>query len=592
LIAFDASAALAFLTARRNTDRSAAQRWLKAQGLPDTAEAKQAALARWGAVRHYADPALRELAWGALRGSLGHLVGSETPFPCMVWYGGASDTYGGSKFTGTIADYVEHVLVARSREIAPKRTGWVVTPTSCTDGHRTNASTTAVHALNLDCDGRGSWDKLLAALDTLGLCRVAYQSGGWTAQTPKWHVILPLARPFDTSTPEKIEAWKSAYNSARVVLGAVAELPGEGFDPTVETPSIPIFITERRAEEDPDRVVVHRWGAALDLDALVGALPVVEELEEARSTRSAAAPVTLDDGRLEKIVAILEAPMSKILSGRRDLYMAIPGALLDRGVQPDDVRTIVAELSLRCSGDPSYTATEVEARHKQHVHDCDTTIDKFESGEHYTRIGTVNERWPEVAEAIDEALPDKYMLAFLAMQEAGRPQAAVPDVPSAFDAPPEPLRVSFDLHDLRRTLQSLKRKKESASSFKQKVQGCILDALLKGDDLVPRVDGEPLGGGYEDGKPWDRELAIVTVMKMIAFKLPKGTLFDAVVPLIERSLHKMRLPEEESVDALLKKAEKAFGKAVRGKLKLDDERHAEIAAERARRASWYQKETD
>jgi hypothetical protein len=570
--------AVSFITARRNTDRSACERWLKSQNLPDDAAVCQAAKERWSKLAFYNDPLLRDLAWRVVGACKGPQVNGTTPFPCTVWYGGATKTYGGLRFTGTLSDYITHVLEARAREIAAKRTGWVVTPTTNVDGHRTNASTTAMHALNFDCDGRGTWDKLSATLGSLGVCFVAYQTGGWTPITPKWHIIMPLAKPFDTSTPEKIAAWKSAYTSARVIFGALAELPGEGFDPTVETPSIPIFVTERRAENDPPRATIHHFGAAFNIETMVQMLPAIEEEEITTRPRSTAT-VALDDARLEQIVSILCGPMEKILSGRRLLYLALPGALLDRGVSPDDVRTIICEISLRCPGDPRYSQSEFDAKHKEHLHYVETTINRFESGEQYTRIGTVNESWPEVADAIDNALPDPYLTAVLAKLEAGRSTPAV-EVPGAFTEASEPVQKVVDLHALRKHLKNLRRKKLKSKDVEEQIRGVILDALLKGEDLVPYIEpGKPVTSA--DGRPIDRNRALSTAMSMVAFKLPVGTHFEGVAAVVRPSLHAM-LKEGESIDALMKKAEHAFLRSLGKKIEQDEKRRAEDLADAAR----------
>lgn len=593
LPAASAAGVAAFVTARRNTDRTACLRWVAAQGVSKSdAGAVEVAKRTWAALPLLADPALKTLALQVLAAARGRNFTAADSFPSMVWYGGASDTYGGVRFFGTLAQFVEYVLVARSLEIAEKRCGWVVTPTSNSDGRRVNASTTAMHALNLDCDGRGDWDRLLSALRSIGLAFIAYQSGGWSSSTPKWHVLLPLARPFDTTSPEKIAAWKYAYNHARVVFGAVAELPGEGFDPTVETPCVPVFITERRRAEDPPRQVIWQEGAALDLDVLVCSLPAVDDDDAGNgAARANVEAIALDDARLEQIVATLCGPMSKILTGRRDLYLALPGALLDRGVVADDVRAIVEQISIRCPGDPAYTAKEVSDKHREHLHCIETTIGKYERGENYTRIGTIVESWPEVAYAIDSVLPNPLIasvLERLEARQAARPAGATSPAnppalggvaPAATSSTPRVAAV-VSLDEIKKRLRGLRSRRLKSKKVEDKLRGVILDALLNGEDLVLKDNGVLVRDG--EGKPYDRERCISIAMNMIAFTLEIGTPFDAVREITRPSLFAM-LREGETLELLMKAAENAFLRALGKKLDQYEKERAEALAEVERR---------
>ena len=570
----------AFSSARGSISRAACNRWLQVQGVDkDDAAAADQAKQRWQQLPLLAHPDVLALSLNALEGARGAQVDSGTPFPSMIWYGGATDTYAGYRFKGTVGDFVTHVLRARAEEIAPKRCGWVVTPTSSTDGHRVNASTTAVHALNLDCDGRGNWDRLLSELGRLGIAYIAYQSGGWSPSTPKWHILLPLAHPFDTSSTDKLAAWKASYNTARTVFGVVGGLSGEGFDPTVETPCIPIFITERRQESDPPRQVVWAPGHALDLIALIAALPPPEAephlLMPPRALQKVQAP--LDDDRLEHVVSVLEGPMSKILSGRRDLYLALPGALLDCGLAPDDVLAIVEEISLRCPGDPRYTPSEVNSKHREHMHCAETTIGRYDRGETYSRIGTVHESWPEVARAIDEALPDPNVEALLAKlgqrDRGGRalPPALAAPAPTQSEIPARAVEpaATTSLSALHQQLAKLRNRKLRSKDIEQRIRGVILGALLKGEDLIPYIEpGVPVRD--REGRPIDRDRSIAMAMSMVAFKLPAGTKFEALAQIICPSLFAM-VREGETLDTLLRVAARTFLKSSGKKIRQDAE---------------------
>lgn len=560
---------------------------------PDNEEAVKLARLTWQALPLLSSTEIRDTSRAAMIRALGPEISGDTPFPASIWYGGATDTYDGYRFKGTIADFVTCVLEARASEVAPKRCGWVVTPTTCVDGRRVNASTTAVHALNLDCDGRGEPDRLLTRLAGLDLAHILYQSGGWNPATPKWHALIPLARPFDTSSPEKIAAWKSAYNTARVVFGSLAELSGEGFDPAVETPCVPVFITERRVETDPPRKVWWKPGRALDLDALIVALPTPPREVVSNPLRERVVePVVLDDERLERIVEVLARATINVPSDRRTLYLALPGALLDRGLDPDDVRAIVEAVSER------YPRPDPQ-RHSDHVAAAKSTIACFERGENYTRIGTLVSSWPGVVAAIDEVLPNPIIAAteaMLANMQTSRTGGVAPP-PSlgdhqttamgtaALPGTPEPEAVrAFELGDLVARLKRQRAKKRRSKDIHQQVRSVILEALLSGDDLTPYTPEGKLVNG-PDGRPIDRDEALAVTIRMISYTLPVGTVFDAVQEIMRPSLFKMLQPGE-TVDELLRRAKNRFHFTVGKRHERDEKQRTEDVAAAERKAAW------
>jgi hypothetical protein len=516
---------------------------------------------QWHAMPHLTDEKLRSTSKSVLTESCGTPVLESTPFEAMIWYGGATDSYAGHKFTGTFRQFIDHVLVARSNEIAPKRCGWVVTPTSNINGHRTNASTTAMHALNLDCDGRGEWSRLVAALESIGMAYIAYQSGGWRPGEHKWHLLLPLAAPFVTVTQEKILTWKVLYHHARVILGSLAELTGEGFDPTCETPCQPVFITERREEVDLPRQVIWRTGYSLDLMGLAALLPSVSD--ETSHEYVATEARDLGSADLERVVAAIVVPMSKIFSGRRDLYLCLPGALLDRGVTPEAVLDVVEEISRRCPGDPRYTAAEVAEKHREHMHCARTTVSKYEASETYTRIGTLSASWPEVAYAIDEVLPDERLLLMRALVEkmAAAKMAAKASTPGPTYVAP----VVIDLAFIRDRLKDLRRKKKSSANADNKVRGYMLEMLIDGKNIVPFFesdDGKKDPVIDKDGKEIDINKSLNIICALVAQAVPKDTHFDAIAEVIRPSVFVSAQEHGADFAALMKRAEHMFAKSI------------------------------
>lgn len=588
-----------FLAAERDTDRTACARYLRAQGVDDdNALAVEAAKAAYRAQPILLDPEVASLSRAALIAARGPAVTGTTPFPVTIYFGGATDTHRGVRFTSDFDHFVKHVLVNRSTDVAEKRQGWVVTPVTSKTGERKNADTVSVNALNLDCDNRGTWDAIRAELDSLGLAYMLYQSGGWTPAQPKWHLMLPLARPFMISgLPENWLKWRAAYATARTALGALGRLLGEGFDPTVDAPSVPVFITERRRLEDPPRQVVSRHGASLDIHALCAALPVRPEEDRRACERAISEAAPLPGGKLDEIIVALCKPMSVILEGRRELYLALTGALLDRGVPPDDAYAIIEEVSRRCPGDPRYTPVEVDQKHREHLHGADTTIAKYEAGETYTRIGTLGGRWPTVARAVDLALPDPQLQEIEAMiaryvAEESKP-GGVPPLPGG--VPPLPTGVPLlpgsavrtdapapiSLDAVRKSLLAVRarKKRNMSGNLDEIIRYSIIDALIRGEDLVPR-DGKS-GAIVADsrGKLVDRDRAVGVAMGMLAHGLPVNTPFTAVRVLALHSLAATAGAEVPLAD-LVRVAESAFTRAVGKRVERDVKNFAASYAER------------
>ena len=389
-----------FLAARTAVDRTALERYKRAEDVDEDDELqKRVAESRFRQLPLLLTPELHAYALNIATCSRGAKITGDTKFPATIWVYGATQIKKGINFDRSFYDFTR-LLSERAREVALKAQGWVIEPTTTIDGRRTNASTTAVHALFLDCDGSGEWHKLLDVLAQLDYAFVAYQSGGYKPATPKWRIVLPLAAPFDTASDEKRAIWKNVYHHSRVIFGTLAELHGEGFDSKTDTPAIPWFLTEKRTAEDPPRQIVARAGHSLDLMALTLALPAIEEIQPPiRTLRGEIKSTGLSDEKLDELINGLSHVTAAIPSGRHELYLAIPGVLLDRGVPSDEVLAVIEAVSA------NYPRKHPD-KHRDNIHNAKTTITKWESGAPVTRIGTLNERWPEIAQVIDRVLPD------------------------------------------------------------------------------------------------------------------------------------------------------------------------------------------
>ena len=561
----------AFLSARRSISRSALTRFKHSQNATDDA-AVLAAEAAFFTLPILHDPNLLALSHRALGAARGRRVGGSTPFPSTLWFGGAEKTWDGRDFLGTIEQFVR-LLEERAKALAPKKTGWVIEPTTNTDGWRGNSSTVAMHALFLDCDGTGSWDTLLHTLTTLDYCFVAYQSGGWTHATPKWRVVLPLHTSHDTSTEAGQNAWKTLYNNCRCVFGAVARLYNVGFDPATETPCSPWFLTEKREAGDPERQVVWREGHSLDLTALTIALPEVVEERVEPSVNSVAAELTLDEERMNHIIDVLSAATNRVPSGRRDLYLALPGALLDRGIQPDDVFAIIEAVSA------SYPRAHPE-KHADNLHNARTTIAKREAKENYTRIGTLNTVAPGVAAALDSVLPDLAARAIVDAMEKmlGLPTTptvqvgATPSSPSSF--PPVVSKRKGNLSEIGRKVSPLVTRLKSSKKDIKRLSGILLGCFR---------DGVPIPTTAATSTA-DVDEMVCTAMRTLGRLLPAATRWQEVLDFASTSLHAIDFTQSVARVAV---AERAFYEG-QGKRNVSNmKKAAECAAQRASADSFF-----
>jgi hypothetical protein len=532
----------AFATARQAIGRTAFTQYKLAKSSTD--EDSFTIDAQFFALPLLHDAHLHSLSLRTLTEARGHVVDGSAPFPATLWLGGAEDTYDGRTFSGTISQFVK-LLEERARAYAPKRSGWVIEPTTNTNGWRGNASTVAMHALFLDCDGTGTWDEILHILNELGFCYVAYQSGGWTPTTPKWRVVLPLHAPHDTSTDAGQNAWKTIYNNCRVVFGAVAKLLNVGFDPATETPCSPWFLTEKRDLADPERQVVWRPGHALDLVSLTLALPEVADERPVYDNGSVtiASELDLDEARLNKIIDVLSAATARVPSGRRDLYLALPGVMLDRGVSPEDVMAIIEAVS------SNYPRKHPE-KHADNLHNARTTIAKWEAKTHYTRIGTLNSAASAVAEALDSVLPD---LAAKAIVDAMEQMLALPSAPVApasadavYPAVVQTLpKRRGKLSDIGRLVSPLASRMKSSKKPLQRLNGLLLGCLL---------DGVPLPTTPTTSIAEVNEM-VSTVMRALGRGLPAATRWQEALDFASVSLHAMDFTQSVERVAM---AERAF----------------------------------
>ena len=134
-----------------------------------------------------------------------------------------------------------------------------------------------------------------------------------------------------------------------------------------------------------------------------------------------------------------------------------------------------------------------------------------------------------------------------------------------------------DLAKLKRRLTDMRARKrsrwEAEHSQDDMIRYVILNAILKGDDLVPR---NPDGTIATDssGRPVERERAINLAMGMVGFGFEPGTSFHAVWPLIQRAIHTTAGPGGIAVAEQLKAlAEVSFVRAVGKKIEQEEKKY-------------------
>lgn len=538
------------------------------------------------------DSTLSTLAERVLGHAQGPLVSPSSPFTATIWQHGATHvgkTSPGTSFHGDFATLVK-VLEQRAAQVVPKRSGWVLEPTSNKDGRRTNESTEAMHAVFLDADEAGEWDATLAGLDRASLAYLAYQSGGWSPAKPKWRIALPLSAPFDARGESARASWKTAYLMVRVLVGALGRLPCVGFDPATDGVACPWFLTERRHVDDPTRKVIFRPGKSLDLVKLALALPSIgDDVGEVHAPREVVARTPLAETRLEEIVAALVPVTSSVHSGRRDLYLALPGALLDRGLSPDDVVEICEAVS------EAYAGGDAQ-KHADNVRSARCTAATWQRTGIVTRIGTLQATWPDVAKVVDEVLPDPWAQMLLKGMRGAmgidEPTAPTPPDPPSISSyvdlvaaekaalsaalppiPPPPPVIQGAGGGVITTaqLRQIARKKRNTTSVQSKFDADILDNFTSGERLVSAADL----GRFPQLAHLDGEEGLMRVAWILGNSVAQDVSWDAIVNVRPQA---SRVPFDRDV---LARAGAKFEDAKKRRKVFTEKKEADKEAERA-----------
>ena len=221
-----------------------------------------------------------------------------------LYYGGKKETrdgetvrFGWAEFGAALAEY--------STGVFAKGEGAWFTPAVSTNGRCRDVDIDCVTQLALDADGVGDWYVLRDVLNGAALAHLVQRSSSDLPFRRKWHLHVPLARPFVVTKRE----WRAIYRHSVGWFSAAANLqhnlhkkpPLYGFDLATDRLGQPWFPSARRTIDGrvPESICVD--GNALDLDKFLDAtefrIPVAEEAHVPRPHRGrgAVAPATREE---------------------------------------------------------------------------------------------------------------------------------------------------------------------------------------------------------------------------------------------------------------------------------------------------------
>lgn len=381
------------------------------------------------------------------------------------------------------------------------------------------------------------------------------------------HLAVPLTVPWE-------HVWHTTHNNReedrciRIVLRLSKTVPANewpGFlaaavrflgvpaDPTCKDLSR-IYYRPSHPQGAP-HAAQHVPGHILDVDAVlawVTSNPLPEVPAYARTERlfHDEDEWNLDSDAVRLAIATIAEYLPK--RQRHNLALALGGMLRAHGATMEDARHIIRE------GFADGGSDNPDARAKTVEHTW--SLDEEAAMTGFTSVKEI--LGEEVAKDIGDCFTDARNAAVVRLLQANPSPSATPDLPTP----------SATLESIRKRLVRRRGEKRKSKNFKDQVHAVILDALLKGDDLVPRSlrpDGE-IDPVFLDGKVVDRDAAIRIAMGLVAYRLPTKTPFDFVKVLSRVSLSKMR-STGETVDSVEKIAERAFlaalGKKVKSKKK-------------------------
>lgn len=195
--------------------------------------------------------------------------GEDLTTSVTLYEGGTHDTTNGRLLVGTWREFGDFLVSASTLVVRKKGEGPWFTPAASSNGRCRDADIESISMLSFDCDGHGDWHVLREILSAAGVAFVLQRSSRHRPDFPKWHLHIPLARPWaGTKT-----MWRRIYRHCVGWFAGAAELsvdfdgqpPSYGFDHATDRLGQPWFPSARRAESDAAPETIIAEGGALEL---------------------------------------------------------------------------------------------------------------------------------------------------------------------------------------------------------------------------------------------------------------------------------------------------------------------------------------
>lgn len=135
--------------------------------------------------------------------------------------------------------------------------------------------------------------------------------------------------------------------------------------------------------------------------------------------------LALPPPELDALATALSAELARVTDGRHQLYLALSGSLLSRGIAPAMLPALIAKVA-RDAGD---------AKVRQRVCDAESTAAAWTRGAPVTAYLTLRSEWPAVAGALDAYLPQPPSVARDRVEAALSVTHAPPRYPLAIAVP-------------------------------------------------------------------------------------------------------------------------------------------------------------
>lgn len=361
-----------------------------------------------------------------------------------------------------------------------------------------------------------------------------------------WRVAVQLSHPVAAAQ------WRFFLSSAVRMLGVPA-------DPSCKDLGRVYFRPSHPAGAPFD--AKHVPGAPLDVQAVLAwgtANPMPQtESTAARGVLPEESVWDLDSDPVRLAIATIAANLPA--RRRHELALALGGMLRAHGATERAARYILHE-SYADGG-----SENPEARAATVVHTWALPEEGAMTG--FTRVCEI--LGEDIAKEIGDCFADASNEAFIKPMLAAKTEMVAQAVAAAtssgeFLDPAIPSTVV----KVRQKLQQEKSRLKKHAAQDQKIRGYILESLLDGEDLVPRILLP--GGGeapvYVEGHVVDRAWAIRAAMDAAARVLRTGTSFDLVSIVCRQSFSRMRKPGESAND-VDRQAEREFLSAIGRKSK-------------------------